>query len=110
MVGGAERTEQEEIVVAESCDRELADDRAVLVEHRGQVDAPDLRQRLVNRPCSQSAAPGPATLYFEKLRDLGQTDPLADGEGFLADEIERVGAAERDALDRLLAGALEPER
>ena len=65
---------------------------------------------LVNRPCSQSAAPSPRHAVLGEVRALAEADPLAHGPRLLADALERVRAVERDVLDRFEAGPLEPQR
>ena len=109
-VGGAERAEEQELVVAEAGHRELAHDPSVLVEHRRQIDASDRRQRVGEQTLQPVGGAGPGDGELREVRDLGQADPLTNGERLLADEVERVGPPERDLFDRLLAPALEPER
>ena len=47
---GGLRPEQEELVVVDAGDRELADDPPVRVEHRREGDPPDLGQAVGKQP------------------------------------------------------------
>ena len=71
---------------------------------------PGFGRRLVNRPCSHSAVPGPVTRYLAKLEHSVRPTRSRTARHSSATTRERVGAPERDVLDRFLAGTLEPQR
>ena len=106
-----QRPEQVELLrVGRPGDRELADDPARVVEHRGQRDPagrrhPRRQQR--GQPVRRALAGHPV---LRVVRDLGHPDPLANRGHLAGDAVPGVRAVERDLLDRLLAGLLEPQR
>ena len=101
---GRLRAEQEELVVADAGDGELADDPAVRVEHRRERDAPDLRQAVGEQPLQPLGGAVAGDPVLGEVGALGQPDPLADGAALLGDDGEGVRPAERHVLDRLLPG------
>ena len=107
---GGLRAEQEERVVTGSGDGELADDAPVRVEHRRQRDSTRLGQAVREQPLQPVGGSGAGHPVLGEVRALGEPDPFADGAALLGDDRERVRTAERDVLDRFLAGALEPQR
>ena len=107
---GRLRTEQEEVVVTDPRDRELADDAALRVEHRRQVRAADLREPVGEQPLQPVGGALARHAVLGEVGALAEPDPLAHGPRLLAHALERVRAVERDVLDRLETGALEPQR
>ena len=108
---GRQRSEEvEHLGVGRAGDRELADDPALVVEHRRQRDPPDARhaRRQQRREPGLGARSGDAVLGV--VRDLGHAHALAHRGDLAGDLLPGVRAAERDVLARLLAGRLEPER
>ena len=108
---GGQRSEQVELVgLGGSRHGELADDPALVVEHRRQRDPPGRRHPggQQGRQPRLRARPGDPVLRV--VRDLRHPDPLADGGDLLGDALPGIRAAEGDLLPRLEAGLLEPER
>jgi hypothetical protein len=80
---GGLRTEQEELVVADPADGELADDPALRVQHRGQVGAADLRQPVREQALEPVGGTGARHPVLGEVRRLAEPDPLAHGAGLL---------------------------
>ena len=103
------RAEQEELVIVRTGHRELADDPAFRVEHRGERDAPWLREPIGEQALEPLGRPRPGYPVLGEVGALGEPDPFAHGPALVGDDRERVGPPERDVLGRFLAGTLEPQ-
>ena len=106
-----ERSEEVELVgIGRPGDRELPDDPAGVVEHRGQRDPPRRGHPRGEQRRQPGLGAGARDPVLCVVRDLGHPDPLADGRDLLSHAVPRVRPSERDFLLGFEARALEPQR
>ena len=102
-------------VGGECSDREVADQPAVLVQHRGQRDAPGSGQPVGQDPVEKGPRVGAGELVLREVGRLDQPDVLAHGPALLADSVPGVRPAQGRRLEALgprgdVLAALEPQR
>ena len=107
---GGRRTPDHEFFVASFCNREIADQPAELVEHRGQHDAPLLRHAVGHQPVEEVFRTSARHFVLGEVGDLGDADALAHRAYLVADMLEIIGAVERDDILGLGAVGREPQR
>ena len=107
---GSLRSEQEELVLIDAGDGELTLDAALRVQHRGEIGAADLGQRVGEQPLQPRCRTCAADLVLGEVRCFRQADALAHSPALLAHGVERVRTMEGDVFLRLEARLLEPQR
>ena len=107
---GDARAEDEVAAASGVGDGEVADQLALVVQHRRQREAAVARQPVREHALEPRAGAGPRDLVLGEARRLEQSDAVADRAALLADGAVRIRAAVGDVLARLGAGRREPQR
>ena len=102
--------DDEEALVREPRDREIAEQPAVLAEHRREGDAALLRKAVREDAVEELLGLGAADVVFGVGRDLHQPDALAHSPALARDRREGVVAAEAPVLAALFTIGRIPQR